>query len=133
MALYKMYSILGPPRIRPDAFECADDAGRHEMPLVLRHVRQQIEGDGEFQVRRIKINQMIGSPARDVIQQFLGQIAVRVNQADAMPQRDVLDDHVSQHRGLAGTGFADDINVLPQIRQGNAERNGVPPNFLCAD
>jgi hypothetical protein len=44
-----------------------------------------------FQVAGIEIYQVIGPPRRNVVQKFLGRIAMRVNEADAMPQRDVLD------------------------------------------
>ena len=103
------------------------------MPFILRHVRQQIQGDGEFQVGRIEIDQVVGAPAGNVVQQFLGQVAVRVNQADTVPERDVLDNHVPQQGCLSRTRFTDDVNVLPQIRQGNPEGNLLSPVLAHTD
>ena len=78
-----------------------------------------------YQVARIEILQMIRPLRRDVVQQFLGQVAVRVNHPDAMPQRDVLQDQVSQQGGFSRAGFTDDVEVLPFVHGGNAK--GHPP------
>ncbi len=83
--------------------------------------------DGEFEVARIEIYQMIGPPGRNVVQQFLGQIAVGVNDPDSMSKGDVLDDQVPQEGGLAGTGFSDDVDVLALIRGRYAKRLRLPP------
>ena len=71
------------------------------MPLVPGNISKQVQGDGEFQVRRIEIYQVVGAPAGNVVQQFLGQVTVRINEADAVTQRDVLDNHIPQQRRLS--------------------------------
>ena len=68
-----------------------------------------------------------------MVQQFLGQVAVRVNHADAMPKSDVLQDQIPQQRRLAGAGFADDVDVLPLVHGGNAKRLGIAPALAFAD
>jgi hypothetical protein len=70
---------------------------------------------------------------RDVVQQFLRQVAVRVNDPDAVVQRDVLQDQVSQQGGFSSAGFADDVEVLPLIHGGNAKGLGIAPAGLLAD
>gem|GEM_PF-3329426 len=46
---------------------------------------------------------------RDVVQQFFSQVAVWVNDPDPMPQRDVLQNQISQQGGLSSAGFTDDV------------------------
>ena len=76
---------------------------------------------------------MIRPLRRDVIQQFLGQIAVRVNDPDPMPQRDVLQNQISQQGGFSSAGFTDDVEMLPLIHGGNAKGLGIAPAKLLAN
>ena len=76
---------------------------------------------------------MISAPAGNVVQQFLGKITVRVDQTDPMPHGNVLNDHVTQEGGLSRAGFANDINVLAQIGNGNPEGNILSPSQAHAD
>ena len=62
------------------------------MTIVWFHTADDIQADGIFQIARIEIDQVVSPLRRDVIQQFLGEIAVRVNHPDTMAQRDVLQD-----------------------------------------
>lgn len=64
------------------------------MTVIGGYGADDIQADGKFQIARIEINQMIRPLRRDVIQQFFGEIAVRVNDPDAVPQRDVLQNQV---------------------------------------
>ena len=77
---------------------------------------------------------MIRPLRRDVVQQFLGQIAVRVNHADTVAQRDVLQNQVPKQRRFSSAGFTDDVEVLPFINRRNAKRLGIAPaSFLAND
>jgi len=73
------------------------------------HRANDIQADGKFQVARIEIHQMIRPLWRDVVQQFFSQVAVWVNDPDPMPQRDVLQNQISQQGGLSSAGFTDDV------------------------
>jgi hypothetical protein len=103
------------------------------VPFVLRHIRQQIQSNGEFQIGWVEINQVICPPAGDMVQQFLGQVSMRVNQPDTVTTRDVLNNHVPQQGRLSRTRLADDIDVLTQIGQLNAEGNWFSPAIAGAD
>ena len=80
------------PRITPDALERADDAGGDQVPVVRSDVREQVQADGEVEVAGVEVDQVVGPSGRDVVQKFLGKIAVRIDQADAVAGGDVLDD-----------------------------------------
>ena len=103
------------------------------MPVIRRHIADDVQSDGEFQVARIEIHQMIRPLRRDVVQQFLGQVAVRVNDANAVSKGDVLQDQVPQQRRFAGAGFADDVDVLALVHGGNAKGLGFAPAMTFAD
>ena len=85
------------------------------MPVIWLHTTDDIQSDGEFKVARIEIHQMVGTLRRNVVQQFLGQIAVRVNDANAMSKCDVLQNQIAEQGRLAGACFADDVEVLALV------------------
>jgi hypothetical protein len=103
------------------------------VPVIRRHIGQYVQSNGKLEVPRVEIYQVIGPPGRDVVQQFLGQITVGVNDAYAVPKSDVLDDQVPQERSLAGTCFADDVYVLALVRGGYAETLGIAPALALPD
>jgi hypothetical protein len=103
------------------------------MPAVRRHIGKDIQANGEFEITRIEIYQVIRPSRRNVVQQFLSQVAVRVNHPDAMSKSDMLDDHIPQQCGLAGASFADDVDVLPLVGDQYAKRLGITPAFAFPD
>src|SRR5438132_3327216 len=76
---------------------------------------------------------MIGALGRNVVQQFLGQVAVGVNHPDSMAKGDVLNDEIPQERRLAGAGLSDDVNVLSLVSGRYAKRLRVTPTFAVSD
>ena len=103
------------------------------MPVIGCHIANHIQADGKLNVARIEIHQMIRPFRRDVIQQFLGQVAVRVYDADAVAEHDVLHDEISQQRRFAGTSLADDVDMLTLIHGGNAKGLGIAPALPISD
>ena len=67
------------------AFERAHDAGGDQMPFVGRSGAKQIEADRIFHVGGIEICHVLDAMAGNVVEHIIGQIAVRVNDADAVP------------------------------------------------
>ena len=55
------------------------------------------------------------------------QVPVRVNDANAAPGLDVLQNQVAEQRGFAGAGLPDDIDVLAAGGDINSERNFAAP------
>jgi hypothetical protein len=68
-----------------------------------------------------------------VVQQLLGQIAVGVNDANAVAKGDVLDDQVPQERCLAGTSLPDDVDVLALVTGRYAKRLRLPPTVAFSN
>ena len=52
---------------------------------------------------------------------------------DPMPQRDVLQDQISQQSSLSSSGFTDDVEVLSFIHGGNAKGLGIAPAWILAN
>jgi hypothetical protein len=94
---------------------------------VRDDIRQHIQPNREFEIARIEIYQVIGARGRNMVQQFFGQVAVGVNDANAVTKGDVLDDQVTQEGCLAGTGLSDDLNVLALVGGRYAKRLRLPP------
>jgi len=122
-----------PPRVVPDILERTDDAGRDEMPVVVVRLREQVQANGEIGITGMKIHRLLGTRWRDVIEQFLREITVRVDQADAMPLQDELEDEVAQQCGLARAGLADDVGVKSSIGHIKPKRHLAAPDFAFAD
>jgi hypothetical protein len=120
-----------PPRITPDGFERPDYPGGHLVALVSGHVRQKIQGDGKLDIAGIEVAEVVRAPRRDVVEDLLGQVAVGINQPDAVPKGNVLNDQVAQKRRFPRTRLADDVHVLPGVCAGDANRLGVAPAVSC--
>jgi hypothetical protein len=53
---------------------------------------QEVQTDWVFVVDRVEVADVVVAPGRDVIKQFLGQVAVRVEHAEAAAGLDVSED-----------------------------------------
>ncbi len=53
-------------------FEAADDAGGNDRAHLIGHVREEIKGDRKLGVGRVEIDDVIGSPWRDVVEELVG-------------------------------------------------------------
>jgi len=82
------------------------------VTAVWFNVCQKIEADRVLAVGGVENHQVVGPAWRDVRQDALHQVAVRVDDADAPTSQDVLEDQVVQQRGFAGAVLAENIEVL---------------------
>jgi hypothetical protein len=103
------------------------------VPLVRRYIGKGIESDWEGEVARMEINEVIRSTRWNAIEKFFGEIAVRINQADAVTGGDVLHDEIPQQRRFSGARLADDIEVMALVGRRNAKGDFVAPCVLVAD
>ena len=82
---------------------------------IRGHIGKQIEADGEVNITRIEIHHIIRSVRWNVVQQFLRQVSVRINQTNTMSKGDMLEDEIAQKRRFPGTRLSDDVYVLPLV------------------
>lgn len=106
----------------PQVLEGTHDAGGHEMAILGSGLGEQIEPNGVIKVAGVEIHRLLRSGWWDVVEQFLRQISMRINEADSMPLLDELEDEVAQERRLPGTRFSDDVDVVAGIAQLKTER-----------
>jgi hypothetical protein len=98
-----------PPEFRPDRFEHTHHARRDQMPFIRRDGTEQIEADWMFHVGRVEIRHILNAMAGHVVQQVIRQIAVRINDGDAMPGFNVLQNQIAEQGGFARPAFPDGV------------------------
>jgi hypothetical protein len=103
------------------------------MAVIRRDIGEHVQSDGKFKITRIEIYEMVGALRRDVMQQFLGQVAVGVNYPDSVAKGDMLNDQIPEERGLSGARFSDDVYVLSLVSGRYAKRLRVAPTFAVSD
>lgn len=81
----------------------------------------------------MKIDRLLGPLRLDVQEQILRQIAMRVDEADAVALLDELENEIAQQRGLPGARLADDVGVVAGISQVEAKRLLAAPDMPHAD
>src|SRR5438552_16536723 len=64
-----------------------------------------------------------------MIQHLLGEVSVRIDQADAMSQSDVLNENIPQERRFPCARLADDVEVMPLVLGQNPKGGGIAPCF----
>ena len=77
----------------------------------------------------MEIDCLLGPHRRDVQEQFLRQITMRIDETDAMP----LLDEVAQERRLPRTRLADDVGVVAGISQIETKRQLSAPCLSHTD
>ena len=68
---------------------------------------------------------MIRPPWRNVVEKFVGKITVWIDQADAVPGGNVLQQKIANHCGFPDTGFADDVDVVASVRRAQFKERGL--------
>ena len=91
------------------------------MPPVGRHVGQKVPPDRVLEIRRVEVDDVLRPSPWDELKQLRGEVAVRVDEANAMAGVDVLHQKVPKKRGLAGAGFADHVDVVAAVGGANAK------------
>lgn len=74
-----------------------------------RNIRQRIKANRSFGVGRVEVANRVGAGGRDAIRDRLSEIAVRVDDGDALPRIDVVHGEVKQGGALARARLADQV------------------------
>ena len=99
------------PRI-PHGAECSDDLGCRRSDALPRDVVENIECHHALRVVRIEVHKIPRACAWNFVEEFVLQIAVRIDDADAASGMNVMDDDVLREARLAHAGLADDEQVI---------------------
>ena len=115
-AFRRMCSNLGPQKSAQTFFKNGDHAGGDQIPMVGRNVFQGIEGHGVFEVGWVEIDHVLDPALRDQLQDLLGQVAVGIDQGQAVARLNVVGSHVQEERR-----FATDPIELAEVYLGEFE------------
>src|SRR5579884_2058898 len=74
-----------------------------------------------LQVSWIEINNIIDPVRRNVIQNILAQVTVRVDDRQALTVSNVVDRHIGDQRRFTGSGLSDDVNMASPIDPFNSK------------
>ena len=103
------------------------------MSAVRWHIPKHVDPDREVEVSGVEIHQVVGTIRRDVSEDLLGEIAVRVDESDAVAKVNVLKKQIPQQRRFARAGLPDDVDMLALVSRGNAKRQRIPPSVALPD
>ena len=87
-----------------------------------RNIRQRIEPDRPLGIGGVEIADLMGALGRDAIRDRLGEVAVRVDDGDALAGDDVVHREIEQRRALARARFAHDVDVPLALLAREADR-----------
>src|SRR4051794_36092807 len=94
---------------------------------------EEVQSNWKFKIAWVEIAEVVSTLRRNVMQELLSQIAVRIDDADAVAERNVLKDEITKESGFSGAGLSNYVDVLALILSGNAKRLGVSPALAVAD
>jgi len=79
------------------------------MPLIWRGVSQQVEADWMFCVGGVEICHILNPPPGNAVKEFIRQIAMRVNDCDAVAGFNVLEDQIAEQGRFARSAFSNGV------------------------
>ena len=89
---------------------------------------------GRCEIGRIDVDEVVGAGAGHASEHGFGEIAMRVEECDALAGGEVLLDEVEEERALAGAGLADDVEMAAALvgveHDGLARSVGAEANRL---
>jgi len=103
------------------------------VAIVPPNPSQQVEGDGELEVGGVGIDQIVGTGGWKVVEEFVGEIAMGIEQGEPVSGAEMLQDGIAQEGGFSRAGFADEVRVVAGILGMDAERCFRAPLGARAD
>lgn len=83
--------------------------------LIFSSCFQKIHSHGTGEVCRIEVDDIIGTMPRDVWEQIIRKISMRIHDRDSFPVLEVLPCHDLDKAGFSGSGLSDDIEVPESV------------------
>ena len=68
-----------------------------------------------------------------MVQEFLCQIRMWINESNPMPKGNVLQNQIAQQGGFPGARLPNDVDVLSLVNLGYAKELGITPALTLAD
>jgi hypothetical protein len=90
---------------------------------------EEVQANSHVGVGWMEIDHVIRAPAGNVIEEIDGEIAMRIDDPDAMSSFNVLEDEVPEERRLARAGLSEHVQMLTAVGRGKAERLVASPSL----
>ena len=100
-----------PPAVRPDMPEGGHHAVGDDRLEIVRHAREGIEADRPLKVGGVEVDEIIRARAGDMRERGFGEVAMRIEESQALAGDEVLPDQIEQEGAFAGAGLADDVEM----------------------
>jgi hypothetical protein len=98
------------------------------MDAVSAIVFENVECDRVFKIGWIEIDDIPASPWWQMVENFLGEVAMGIDETNAFAGRNVLQDQIAKKSALAHTTFTDQKQMLAPVRSTDAERACPAPD-----
>jgi hypothetical protein len=95
--------------------EYRDEGRGDEISFFVILCLKDIEADGKFRVRRIKVCDFVRAGTGNEVQDVFDELAVRVYDREAVAATQILYRHVLQKSALARARLSDDVDVMPAV------------------
>ncbi len=100
-----------PPAVRPHMPERGHHAVGDDGLEIVRHAREGIEPDRPFKIGGVEIDEVIRARAGDMRESSFGEVAMRIEQRQALADHEVLPDQIEEEGAFTGAGLADDVEM----------------------
>ena len=104
-----------PPTRSPDPPEGREHPGDHKVRLILGHPGEEVQAHGTGEVARVEVQDLSRPRLRNPIQNFPGEVSMRIKETHTSPGVEILEDEISEERALAEARLPDDIQVLRPV------------------
>ena len=91
--------------------EGGHDAVGNDGLEIVRYARQGIEADRPLKIGGVEVDEIIRARAGDMREGSFGQVAMRIEERQALAGDKVLPNQIEQEGALAGAGLADDVKM----------------------
>ena len=81
--------------------------------------------DGPASISWVKVTNVVDSGFGDIVEEDFHQVAVGVDDGHTFTIFHVIDGHIGDEGGFAGTGFTNDVNVFAPVLALDAKDGGV--------
>lgn len=110
----------------PELIGHADEALHQLLPVVERHVFEEVESDRPVSIARIEDDNIPHTPRRDALQGLIHQLPMRIADAHTPAGLDILTDEVEKKRGFSRASLPH--NVCMEAPACHREHNWLASN-----
>lgn len=93
---------------------------------------KDVVGDWKFPVAGVEVDDVVGSPSRNIVQDFFGEVTVGIDQSASLPIFDVAYKKIFEQGGFARAGLANEVDMLAAVGVSKKKRLCAAPNIALS-